>query len=266
MTIKTVNLVYFSPTHTTQKVVKAIGEGTNLKVKEYDFTYLKNNPQPPTFSQEELVVIGVPVYVGRIPALLLPYLQAMKGNKTPCVLVAVYGNRHFDDCLVELEDLVKENGFLPVAASVFLGEHSFTNKLATQRPNKQDLLQAEDFGEKVIRKLNILGLHSVLPLKQIPGGRPYREPFNKKAGNPQPYCPVVNDNCISCGACAKACPTGAINPENVSDIDPGKCIKCRSCVKACPAKAIDMEKPSFWEHAKELEDTYSAYKPIITIV
>lgn len=256
MELKRVNTVYFSPTQTTQKVVEAVANGTKLETAAYNFTRLTNIPHIPAFQSDELVIIGAPVYVGRVPKVILPVLETLKGHNTPCILIGVYGNRHFDDYLVELEDMMAAQGFIPVAAAVFLGTHSFSDDLAPNRPNDRDLNLAQKLGGNVVKKLKTAKKPVALSKGVVPGGRPYRQPFRSDLPKPKPYCPVVNNNCISCGACAKTCPTGAIDQKNAENIDPGKCIKCRACARTCPAKAIDFENEGFWAHTKELLDNF----------
>jgi ferredoxin len=252
MRINKINLVYFSPTKTTQKVVRAIARGAGLPVQEYDFTCLYDPPAIPSFGPEEVVLIGMPVYVGRVPAAALGCIDALRGSGTPCVLAGVYGNRHFDDYLVELEDLVRKRGFVPTAAAAFIGEHSFSDKLAGGRPDAQDLEIAESWGKTIAAKLEAAAVAPALTAGTIPGNRPYRAPFRQGS----PLAPVVNEKCRACGACAAACPTGAIHREEVRRIAPEKCIKCRSCARVCPEKAIDFVDKTFWAHTEELVRDY----------
>lgn len=232
-------LFYFSATHTTQKVARAIGKGLGVPVEEYDFTLPSNRIAAPYLDSDTMLVVGIPVYSGRIPSFTLTYLDKLKGKDTPCVLLAVYGNRHYDDALVELEDLLTDRGFLPIAAGAFIGEHSFTSEIATNRPNCNDLAEAERFGQSVAIKLADTD-KPILAKGFIPGNRPYKE-----VSVQSPIIPIINSKCNNCGICIANCPMGAIDPNHNQGIDPMKCIKCRSCARVCPNKAIDIVDPIF---------------------
>ena len=156
---KEVSLVYFSSTKTTQRTVRAIGRALakafDIPVQEYDFTLPNARSRKLHFASDQLVVVGSPVYGGVMPLLVREYLaQHVTGEKTACVLAAVYGNRNFDDCLVEMQDLMEENGFVVTAAAACIGEHSYSTAIASGRPNAQDLALAEEFGKQVAQKLS----------------------------------------------------------------------------------------------------------------
>ena len=105
MNIESINLVYFSPTGTTKKVLQAIAQGIgNKNVKLTDITKPGNREKVLQPSENELLIVGVPVYMGRVPALIGDWLNQIKANKTPVVCVAVYGNREFEDALLELKN------------------------------------------------------------------------------------------------------------------------------------------------------------------
>lgn len=111
MEITRVNLVYFSPTQTTRKTLRAMASAFSVEVKEYDVT-TNREIEIPVFGADELVIAGVPVYGGRIPLLVEPFFQGLKANGTPAAVVGVYGNRHYDDAVLELADYLREDGFV----------------------------------------------------------------------------------------------------------------------------------------------------------
>ena len=79
MEIKTVHLVYYSATGNTQTVARAIGEalaqGLNAALCEVDFTLPAARQAVQTFGPGDLVVAATPVYAGRVPNKMLPYVQ-----------------------------------------------------------------------------------------------------------------------------------------------------------------------------------------------
>ncbi|UAL59811.1 flavodoxin domain-containing protein, partial [Clostridium sporogenes] len=141
---KRINIMYFSATDTTKKVVYGIAEklSEDFKVKEkinsIDFTLPKVREKVMDFSKEDIVVVGVPVYAGRVPNVLLKYLKTIISNDALAIAVVVYGNRNYDDALIELKDILELDGFKVVAGTAFIGEHSFSNTLAKNRPDEKD--------------------------------------------------------------------------------------------------------------------------------
>lgn len=225
MEIQKVHLFYFSPTHTTKTVIQNIGKGTGLETYDYDLTFSCDNPKDYNFGKEDLVIIGIPVYGGRTPVITREMLNKIKGKGALAVPVVVYGNRAYEDCLLELKNILKNNGFDTIAAGAFLGEHSYTRKVATGRPDKEDIEKAVEFGKLIREKLeNGTYSHDI----QVKGSFPYKADMPKVV-----LAPTPNENCVDCGSCASVCPTGAINIDNHRDINPEKCIKCFACVRAC---------------------------------
>ncbi|MGW8195616.1 MAG: flavodoxin family protein, partial [Desulforhopalus sp.] len=138
MNINKVWAVFFSPTRTTKKIVEAVLSGiAGNNVGTYDLTYSAEGIGR-EFHDDELVVFGVPVYAGRVAPLAVERLAGVRGNKSPAVLVVVYGNRDYEDALIELRDLAEKASFIPVAAAAFIGEHSFSSEdfpIAQGRPD-----------------------------------------------------------------------------------------------------------------------------------
>lgn len=241
MKTESVKLVYFSPTGTTKAVVQAIARGIQHdNVDVLDITRPDARVQPLETSENELLVVGVPVYMGRVPALITEWLHAIAARNTPAVCVVVYGNRVYDDALIELEDILTGCGCRPIAGAAYIGEHSFSTDetpTAKDRPDAGDLRHAESFGRKIREKLDAIPSADQIPDGAIPGCRPYR-------GDSKLWTVdfiAVGDVCVQCGTCAEVCPVGAIDPEDSAAIDTKKCITCCACIKRCPKHARTMK-------------------------
>lgn len=237
-------LIYFSATHTTKKVVKKIAEGTGIKdITEIDFTLPENrNGNNLDIKEDALVIFGAPVYGGRIQKDAAEYLAKFNGTGQKTVCVAVYGNRDFDDALVEMIDLVTDGGFNPIAAAGFIGQHTFATEqfnIANGRPDADDNAIALAFGKKIMEKIN----SDDLELPAVRGNRPYKERSQgPKVGSKK------TEDCLGCLACKAVCPVGAIDDN--ADCDADKCIACVACIKVCPNESRVFE-AEFLQGARE---------------
>lgn len=267
MNIKTVWAVYFSGTGTTEKVAttiaKTMAQELNAEYKAFSFNLPQARVDELSFSGEDLVVLGTPVYAGRVPNLLLPYLkEKVKGRATLGVPVVLYGNRNFDDGLIELRNVMTDNGFVPIAAGAFVGEHSFSKILGAGRPGEQDMALALELSQKAAEKVRSLEAVPAQPVA-VAGCDPIRPYYTPRDRHGEPIKdflkakPVTDpDKCVKCGLCARLCPMGSIDPNDVSNVV-GKCIKCCACVKKCPMGAKYFDHEGYLYHQHELEDQYA---------
>lgn len=249
---KRVNALYFSATGVVKKVVNEVAKSIDEKFKDYNITLDDSRKENISFTSDDLVIIGVPVYAGRIPKLVADYFEDIKGDNTLAVFVVVYGNREYEDALVELRDTLENKGFIGVAACSFIGEHSYTSKVATSRPDDMDLEIAKDFSERIKKKLEKINCIDELEFLFIKGNYPYRDRKEFKEMSPD-----TNELCIKCSICAKFCPTSAISFEDFSCVDSKKCITCCSCIKRCPVDAKSMDNESYNYIKEKLIESFS---------
>lgn len=230
--MENVHLVYYSPALSTKKIMRIIARGMYMPVQEHDIT--QGESELLSFDSNDFVFFGVPVYAGRVPAPAMDILRKIKGEKTPAAIVCVYGNRDYDDALLELKDICLENDFVPIAAGAFIARHSIFGNVAAKRPDEHDKQILVEFGEKAYQQYCDFKDGKINEDVQltIKGSYPYREPSKI------PFVPKGNSKkCNKCGTCVKMCPTDAISVENPRKTDKEACISCARCITICPQDA-----------------------------
>ncbi|MBM6828655.1 4Fe-4S binding protein [Anaerotignum lactatifermentans] len=261
MELKKVWAMYFSPTGGTEKAVtttaKAVAEQLGLPYEVYDFTLPQVREKEKAFAQTDLVFLGTPVIAGRVPNVLLPYLKTIVGGGAYGVPVVSFGNRNFDDALIELRNIMEEDGFRTMAGGAFVSEHSFSRKLSAGRPDAADYEKMHAFADAIVKKIQS-GWEYTAPayVKGEDPIRPYFTPRDRY-GNPidiRKVKPKTSDACCGCGLCAQVCPMGSIDP---TDFECKRiCIKCCACIKKCPTGAKYFDDPGYIYHKEELEEMY----------
>lgn len=219
--------ITFSPTGGTQKAADLLTSALSGEFSAVDLTDSAADFSAVALTPEDVAVIAVPSYGGRVPAPATERLSAIKGGGARAVLVCVYGNRAYEDTLVELADTAKQAGFRLIAAVAAIAEHSIAHRYAAGRPDTEDQKQLREFAERIQEKLS----SGDTTEPRVPGSRPY-----KKAGS-SGMVPKPTKDCNNCGLCAEKCPVQAIDPRDPRHTDKDKCISCMRCVSICPQSA-----------------------------
>lgn len=219
--------IVFSPTGGTQKAASLLAGALEGEAVQVDLTDSKQDFHTVHLMQDDVAVIAVPSYAGRVPAVAVERLAMLNGCGARAVLVCVYGNRAYEDTLVELEDTAKQSGFRVIAAVAAIAEHSIARQFASGRPDEQDAQQLTELARQIQGKL-AAGDYSE---PAIPGNRPY-----KKAGGVG-MVPKPSKECTKCRVCAEGCPVQAIDPEDPAKVNEKACISCMRCVRRCPHSA-----------------------------
>lgn len=232
-------MYYFSPTGGTQKAGELFCNGISKVVKAVDLGIKDNVIEG---SESDLVVVAVPVFGGRIPSVVAEKLKGLDGTGKKAVTLVVYGNRAYEDALLELNNIVGERGFRVVASAALAAQHSLSPEVGKGRPDDQDEKAILEFAGKVLDKI-ASGSESVV---NVPGNYPYKDGMN------MPVTPMSLPSCIQCGSCQSVCPTGAIRLENGEVItSTEQCILCMACTSAC-AKQARILPPPFQEQLGQM--------------
>ncbi len=242
--IKKATALYFSPTYGTKRVVeKFVKYLVDMETTIVDNTLPEQRVKLYEFDSDELVIVANPVYAGQIPQ-VQGLWRNLRGQNTPCIILACYGNRHYDDTLAQMQQLLEARGFVVIGAAAPIIPHIFSSVLGAERPDIKDEAELHIFAAEVLRKLAWEEIESV----DLPG-----DP------NPEPKTPVavpksfVEENCVQCGRCADLCPVGAIDGQTMA-VDQKLCISCMRCVKLCPTSARSFTAEPL---RKRLEENFS---------
>lgn len=242
MEFKKVTVIYFSPTGNSKKYASEIAKRFDINYKELNITDYNTRRETHRFKNDELVVFSAPVYYGRLPMVNGNIFENVQGQNTPAIFTVTYGNREFEDSLLELQNICEERGFHGIAGGAFIGPHKFSKIIAPNRPNEEDYKVLDDFVDKIKQTKD---LKEVL---KVSGDYPY------KKVEKMPFVPIASDDCTKCGFCESICPVRAISKGNYKDTNSDLCIACFACVKQCPQHARGIDEHGFRQKVNMLEE------------
>lgn len=217
----------------------------SCEAEEIDLTAREERARDHVFGPEDLVILGAPVYAGRLPQLEGGIFERLRGDGTPAVFNVSYGNRAFEDALLEEQDICQAHGFHGIAAGAWIAPHTFSGRIGAGRPDGADLEKVREFAAGVRALLERPDWRTCR--LTVPGDRPYRPARRVEVH------PAGDESCTRCMACVSRCPAGAIPPESPRSTDTGRCISCLACVKSCPAGARAVAGPAFPKMVEGLE-------------
>lgn len=243
-----VEKIFFSPSNTTKKVVEQIANNFSQEKETFD---LLNFNATKEFSAEDIAIVGMPVFAGRIPKTGRERLEKIKGNNTPAIAVVNYGNAHVTDALLELVDLLQENQFNVVAAASTVSHHSIFDGVAVGRPDSEDLKKIDEFSQKCISKIE----SGESLASEIPGNKPYTD------YKQLPFVISCDEmTCAFCYDCVSICPEKAIPDDDPITTDLDLCSRCTACINICPEDARMFSGDAFEAKKPEFEKANSERK------
>lgn len=234
--------IFFSPSGTTKKVAEIMSGNFSQEKENCDLLHFQSEKE---LSNDDIAVVVMPVFAGRLPKTACERLSKIKGNDAKSIAVVNYGNAHVSDALLELVDVLSDNDFNVVAAASTISHHSIFDGVAVGRPDDEDISKINDFAVKCIDKIE-----SNESLKaDIPGNRPYTD------YKQLPFTISCDESvCAFCYDCVNVCPENAIPDDDPVATNLDICSRCTACISICPedarsftgdafeAKKVDFEK------------------------
>ena len=272
MKIERVWAVFFSPAKSTEKITvtaaaSAAKEAGLEEIHFLDMTRPVSRMGEAIFGPGDLVVMGTPTYAGRVPNKIMPFIkEKIHGKGAFGAAVVTYGNRSFDDSLMELSLLMKENGFTLLGGGAFVCRHAFAETLAPGRPDASDLDKARRLGALLAEK----AAAGDLSAPELPGNNPVGPYYVPKGTDGQPAVflkakPVTDrSRCTGCGLCEERCPMGSIKAQDNFEVT-GICIKCQACIVSCPARAKYFADEAFLSHKAMLQENFAEVEKVSEI-
>ena len=214
-----VNVIMFSPAGGTARTAEILARELGTLTGAVDI------------AEHDVFYEGIRADAASIAVVAMPcYFRKVNGNGAKTVLLCVYGNRAYEDTLVEMEDLAKERDFDVIAGVAAIAQHSIVSSIGAGRPDSSDAAKLKDFAQKILAKLEA-GDNSK---PRLPGKRPYKKAMGKLG-----LVPHATKGCLYCGTCAKKCPVQAIDIDKIFGASRRKCISCMRCVANC---SVDVRK------------------------
>ncbi len=244
-----VTKIFFSPSGTTKQVTSQIAGAFDGESDEYDLIHFSSSKE---FGEDDLVIVGLPIFAGRLPKTASERLKKLKGNNTPAIAITNYGNANIGDALLELRDILDENNFNIIGAAATISHHSIFSNVAVGRPDASDIEKIDEFALKCREKLESGKTDRI----EIPG---------EKQGIELKHLPFIVSSdetlCSFCYDCVNVCPENAIPDDDPIDTNLDLCSRCTACISICPedarrftGEAFEAKKPAFEQANSERKE------------
>lgn len=246
--ITKIHLVYFSPSGSTEKVVRKIAsvitESKNLPVETHNLLTPASRQRKYDFGENDLVILGW-MTAGMLFGNTDEMFACLNANNTPLIGLITYGNGYYGVALTEMKRKSESRGFIVTSLAAFVSRHSIAPTFGEGRPDSHDELIIADFAKRSFEKI-LSGdyvMHN-LPKTHWSSSEQANKIIAYRETNIEPYhippsykTKEISDACVKCGTCVRNCPVDAIDIENKT-FDLERCIGCWGCVNRCPKHAV----------------------------
>lgn len=246
--IRGVKTAYFSPSGGTLRAAELLCEQFGLPTEYINCTCPPATlPTAIQVEKDELLVLAFPVY-GGFPPRVEGLFRQLRGQGGPCVVMAAYGNRHYDNALAVAAQQMEQQGFVCVGGIAPITPHVFAPSLGAGRPDAEDAAAFAAFAQKVLAACEKAPLCPAALPGDVDAPRKPLHPMGRTRDK---------QRCNHCGRCVRACPAGALN--ELLEVDGTKCVNCLVCRVSCPTYAwqFDTAASRAW-----LEENFSARRPV----
>lgn len=220
--------IYFSPTGSTKKIASLLAAPWKCEKREIDLSCAEEREDNQNFGRDDICLVAVPSFGGRVPGIAIDRMRGFSAEGTKAILLVTYGNREYDDTLLELKETLLAKGFRVGAAVTAVTEHSIIHEIAKGRPDKADIEQLQIYASQIKERF---GTDDITDDLKVKGNHPFREYGGV------PLKPNAGRKCTACGLCAKRCPVRAIPADDPKNTNQKVCISCMRCIKICPEHA-----------------------------
>lgn len=252
MSFDKITQVYFSPNGNTEKVIKAASNRICSNIAEYNLLKAPLT-EDIKVSDDSILIVAMPAYAGRIPELCVSMLHHLKGSKQPAIAIVVYGNRDYEDALIELKEILEAEDFCVIGAGAFIAQHSIFPQIAAGRPDANDLKLIDEFADHCSQLLTAFSADCYQKIK-VKGNTPYI------ASGKVPMKPKGDSKCSGLCRCVELCPTHSISAENPKKTNKDTCISCAACIHVCPRHARAFHGITYKIATKEFLKSCAEYK------
>lgn len=162
--IRRVTGIYYSPVGGTaimterlaRRIGKLLSDSSSEEISVECCDLLRDDLSGMTIDDETIVVIGMPVYVGKIPLPAIKAIEQISGNGAMAVAAVSYGSRSYGNALFELKTIAEDLGFKLVGAGAFLISYMAIRGSSNSMNPSLDLDSMGDFSRAVSDKIKRL--------------------------------------------------------------------------------------------------------------